>query len=131
MVDGMYHGIFTLLSAQNLNGTIGNNFIGIHIEGGACSALNGIYNECIVKSPRCNLITGLHNGAGNSFVQKTNLTVGNGRSLLNICHTVNNFRMHVKTCNVKIFRCPQRLNPIIYVTWYVLDTDGILLCPVG
>jgi GTP-binding protein len=60
MIIGMHDGVVTLLTAQDLDGTVGNDFIGIHVSSGTCAALNGVGDELVCKLAGENFIACLH-----------------------------------------------------------------------
>ena len=126
MVVGIDDGIVTLVAAQQLNGPVRDDLIGIHIDGGTRTALNGIYNELLMELTGQDLVAGLYNGIRNVLVQEVYFTVDNGCGLFNISQAVDNFRMHVQPGNMEVFGSPEGLYAIINVLGNILCADGVL-----
>ena len=127
MVVGMYDGVIALLAAQKLDGAVGDDLIGIHIDRGSGAALNRIHDEILMMLTGQNLVAGLDNRVGNLLVQQVNLTVGDCGSLLDVSQAVDDFRMHIQSGNMEVLCGTQGLDAVIYVFRYVFGTDGVFL----
>ena len=102
MVVGVYDAVITLLAAQKLNGTVGNDFVGVHVQRSSGASLDRIHDKVLVELSFQNLIAGLHDRIGNLFINDAHLAVGDGSGLLDICQAVNDLRMHGKTGDMKV-----------------------------
>ena len=127
MVVGMYDGVIALLAAQKLDGAVGDDLIGVHIDGGSGAALNRVHDEILMMLTGQNLVAGFHDGVGDLLVQQVNLAVCNSSSLFNISQAVDNLRMHIQSGDMEVLCSTQGLDAVIYVFRYVFGTDGILL----
>ena len=125
MVIWVYNIIIAFFATEDLNGSVGNDFVSIHVKGSSGTALNWVYDKIIMEFSGNNFITGLNNRICDLFVQQTYLAVGNGTGFLDISQTVDNLRVHVQSGNVKVFCRSQGLDTIIYVFRNVLGSDGI------
>ena len=43
------NGVIALLAAENLDCTVGNNFVGVHIGSSTCAALDGVANKLVME----------------------------------------------------------------------------------
>ena len=102
MVIGVYNAVITFLAAQDLDGTVGDNLIGIHVQRSSCTSLNRIYDKVLMELSLQDLITGFYDRIGDLFVKKTYLTVGDSCCFFDISQAVDDLRMHAKTGDMKV-----------------------------
>ena len=84
MVIWVYNIIIAFFATENFNGSVGNDFVGIHVKGSSGTALNWVYDKIIMEFSGNNFITGLNNRIGNFLVQQPHLAVGDGTGFLDI-----------------------------------------------
>ena len=126
VVVGMHQGIIALGAAQDINGAVGDDLVGVHVHRRARAALNGIHDKVIVQPAVDNFVAGFYDGGGNFLVQETCLAVSDGGSLLNVSEAVDKFRVHGQSGDVKVLRGTEALHSIVDVFRNILGSDGIL-----
>ena len=130
MVVGVDQAVVPLLAPQQLNGPVGDDLVGVHVQAGARAPLDGVHNEGVVELAVHNLPAGVDNGVGHLLVQKPNLIVGDGRGHLDLRNGVDDLRVHGQPRNVKVLRRPQGLHPIVDVLGHRPLPHQIVLRPV-
>ena len=115
MVVGMYDAVIALLSAQDLDGTIGNDLIGIHIDGGAGTALDLIADKLIVEFSLHDLAAGLADGFADIFTDDLVVIIGQGAGHLDLRQAFDKLRQQGPSGNMKIFVSSQRLHSVISI----------------
>ena len=75
MIIGVDDGIIAFFSAQKLNGSVGNDLVGVHIGRGTGTALNGVYNKLTVQLSGYDFITGADNSLTDLFTALRRLSV--------------------------------------------------------
>ena len=120
MVVGADYKVVSLLAAQNLDGTVGNHLVGIHVQGCARPALNGVNNKVLMKPAFQNLVACLYNCLRRLFLQQSDFAVGDCRRLFYVCKTVDDFRVHIQTGNLEILCRAHGLYPIVYIFRHIL-----------
>ena len=119
--------VIALFPTQDLDRTVCNDFICIHVQRSSGAALDRVYDKLIVQLSGNDLVAGLGNGRCPLLIQLTHLKVGDGRRLFNLRHTVDQFRMHFQPRYIKILISTKRLNPIIGILRHFLFSDRIVL----
>ena len=115
MIIGIHQGVVPLFPSQQLDGPVGDDLVGVHVETGARAPLDGIHDEGLVELARRNLVTGADDGVRHPFVQQADLIVGDGRRLFDLGNGVDDLRVHGQPRDVKVFRRPQGLYAVIHV----------------
>ena len=130
MVVGVDQGVVPLLAPQQLNGPVGDDLIGVHVQAGARAPLDGVHNKGVVELAVHNLPAGLDNGAGHPFVQQSDLVVGDGRGHFDLRDGVDNLRVHAQPRDGKVLRRPQGLHPVVDVLGHRPLPHQIMLRPI-
>ena len=128
MVVGMDDGIIALLAAQDLNGPVGDHFVGIHIGRGARAALDGVDDELVVQLAFDHLVAGLDDGVGDLGIQGAGMLVGNGRCLFDLGQADDQLVMHRVAGDGEIQLAAQGLHAVVCVYGDFQCTDGIGFC---
>jgi hypothetical protein len=81
MIIGMYDGVIALFSAQNLNGSVGDDFIGVHVGGSSGPALDCVYDKLVEELACDDLVTSLQDSFSDFFVQHIGGHIGHGSGL--------------------------------------------------
>ena len=115
VVVGVDQGVVPLLPAQQLDGPVGDDLVGVHVQAGARAALDGVHDERLVEPARRNLIAGPHDGVGHPLVQQADLQVGDGGGLLDLRDGVDLLRMYGQPGDGKVLRRPQGLDAVVDV----------------
>lgn len=68
MVVWMNDRVVTLLAAENFDSAVGDDFVGVHVRGGACASLDWVAQELVMELTGNDLIAGLADGVLNLFV---------------------------------------------------------------
>ena len=125
IIIGMDEGIIAFFASQNLDGDVSNHFIGIHVERGTGSALDGVQDELVQVFPFQELIAGCHDGVCCSRLQCASPPIGHRTGFLDVSQASDHGRMSGLPGNMEIFMSTQRLHSIIGVPGDVFLTDGI------
>ena len=125
MVVGMHNGIIALLAPQQLNGTVGNDLVGIHVGCGTCAALDGIADKLVMEFTLQDLITGLADGFTDGTVQLPHRMVGDGAGLLDLGHGFDKLPAQTLAGDPEIFAAPQGLHTVIGIYGHLLLPYGI------
>ena len=126
MVQGMHKVIVSFSSAQNLNGSVGDDLVDIHIRGSACSSLKSADNKFPVKFSAANFFAGFNNGLGLLLRQLPQTAINQSCGLLNQGHFINQPQIDAFASQVKVFRSPLGVDSIILNFRYPPLTQGIL-----
>ncbi|MND86971.1 hypothetical protein D3C80_789560 [compost metagenome] len=84
MVVGVKTGIIAFFVAKQFERTVGNDLIGIHVGGGAGSALDFIHHELPVQRAGADFAAGFGNGFHSFGVQQAQFVICARRRLLHI-----------------------------------------------
>ncbi len=113
MVIGAEKCVIALGPSEDLQGSIGNHLVHIHVERGSSAGLENVYNELICHLPGQNLITGSHNGPAPLFIQPPQFLKGHGSAPF--YHRVGSDEegMGLPTAHREVFRGSPGLNAVI------------------
>ena len=125
MIIGVDDGIIAFFSAQKLNGSVGNDLVGVHIGRGTGTALNGVYNKLTVQLSGYDFITGADNGLTDLLIKNMGSHIGHGCGLFDPGQIVDKSRMKRASCNIEIMFCPKTLHTVICFCRNLHSTDGI------
>ena len=96
MIIGMDQVITSLLIPQQLQREIGHNLIGVHVDGGASTALEEVERELVHAAPLLeDRIAGGNNCVGNIFGENAQFAVCQGSSLFYLNHSPDEFGLIV------------------------------------
>src|SRR5699024_8210791 len=115
VIVGVDQRIIAFFAAQDLDGPVGDDFVGVHVQGGAGAALDRIHDKIVMEFSWDDLVAGLDNGGGSLFIKNSDLAVGDGRSFFYVCQAVDDLGMHVKACNRKVLRGAEGLYSVVNV----------------
>ena len=121
----MYQGVIPFFASQQFDGDVGNHFIGIHIERGTGTALDGVQDELIQVLACQHFVTGSYNGVRLGRLQCASPTIGCRTGFFDQGQAFDHRRMGGLTGNMKIFVGTQGLHTIISVRGDVFLTDRI------
>ena len=93
MVIGIDGCIVAARAAQKLQRDVGDDFIGIHVGGGAGTALQHVDNEVVETFTCDDQIAGRDDGVGNVRLQRAKIAVGHGGRLLHHGKRLHEFRI--------------------------------------
>ena len=127
MIVGIDQRVVALFAPQQLNGPVGNDLVGVHVQAGARPALDGVHDEFLMELALGDLLAGTHNSIGYPFVQQADLIVGNSGGFFDLCDGIDDLRMHRQAGNMEIFGRPQGLNPVIDVLGQSALPNGVVL----
>ena len=119
--------IIAFLSAEQFNGTVGNDLVGVHVQRRAGAALDRINDKLVVPFPLDDFVARFYDSVGAVFVQLADLKVGNGGGFFDLRHADDHFRMNFQPGNAEVFFSPQRLHAIIGVNRHFAFADRIVL----
>ena len=104
--------------AENFQGPVAEDFIHIHVDGSAGTALDGIQRELVVHLSADYIIRCFHNGAADGLIHAAGFHIGEAGCFLHSSHGLNEIRIQVGTGNLEIFLSPHGLNSVIYIIRY-------------
>ena len=93
MVIGIDGRIVAARAAEKLERDVGDHFIGIHVGGGAGTALQHVDHEMAVTFTRDDRIAGRDDGSGNVRLQRAEIAIGHGCRLLDHGERLHEFRI--------------------------------------
>ena len=117
--------VVTLLAAENFDGAVGDDFVGVHVRGGACASLDWVAQELVMELTGNDLIAGLADGVLNLFVHLAYHAVADCTGFFDLSHRVDELRLQLLAGDVEVFRAAQRLYAIVSVNWDFSFTDGV------
>ena len=126
MVVRVHERIVALDAAEQLNGAVGDDLVGVHVDGRSRAALNGIDDELLAEPSSKNFVAGADDRVRPGYVEQTRLAVGERRRLFDAGKAPDQLRVHPQPRDGKILRGAERLHAVIYVRRYVLRADGVL-----
>ena len=125
MIIGMDDGIIALLAAQDLDGPVGNDLVGVHIGRGAGAALDGVDDELVMELAVDDFVAGGDDGVGDLGIQSAGMLVGHGRGLLDLSQADDQQLMHGMAGDGEVLMAAQGLDAIVSVNRHFQGTDGI------
>ena len=125
VIVGIDQRIIAFFAAQDLDGPVGDDFVGVHVQGGAGAALDRIHDKIVMEFSCDDLVAGLDNGGGSLFIKNSDLAVGDGRGFFYVSQAVDDLGMHVKACNRKVLRGAEGLYSVVNVFRNIFYADGI------
>ena len=120
--------IFTFLVTHQLQPDIGQHFVGIHVDGGACTALVNVYRELVhAFAVIQDFITCSNDGVRYTFRDGLQLFVCQSSGLLNHYHAAHKFRdvTDFVVADVEVFNRSQSVNTIVGFGWNFPGTQQI------
>ncbi len=128
MIIGMQILILAFIITQDFQTAIGNHFVGVHIGGGAGTALKHVNGELVVQFAVQNFITGLGYGFHPGLINPAQFMIGHGRSLFDhgqrFDHVFKIIDMYAG--DGKIFHGALGLHAIIYIIGNVTCSQGVM-----
>lgn len=115
--------IFTFLVTHQFQTDIGQNFVGVHVDGGTRTTTVNVYRELIhAFSVIQDFITRRDDGICHTLRNGLQLFVGHCRCLFNHYHTANKFRniADFAVANVEVFNRSQSVDTVVGVRWNFL-----------
>ena len=125
MVVGVDNAVIALDAAQQFNGPVGNDLVGVHIGRRARAALDGVHNELVVELAADDLVTGGDDGLGLFLIQGSGVAVGHGGGLFDLGQADNQQLVHGVAGDGKILLGPQGLDAVIGVGRDFQCADGV------
>jgi hypothetical protein len=125
MIVGVDNGVVTFLTAQNLNGAVGDDFICIHVSGRTCTALDGVADKLVMKLSGKNLVTNLANGIFDFGVKFSHVVVANCAGFFDFGKGIDELSSESLTGYLKVFKPSQGLNTVVSIDRYLLGTNRV------
>ena len=115
--------------AHNLEGTVSDNLVSVHIGGSTCTALNHIAGEVVVVLALHNLTASLSNTLILSLGQKAELVVSLSSAKLGHCQTVDEqgVVVEVETADGEVYDTAQCLHAIESLNGHLHLTEKVAL----
>ena len=127
MVIRVHNAVIALGAAENFDGAVCDDLIGIHVERGTGAALNRVDNELIVQLAVDDFVAGFDDCACALLRELADLKVRDRSGLLDLGNADNELRMHLEPGDVEILMRAERLHAVIGVNRDFFFTDRIVL----
>ena len=108
-------GIVALCAAENFDGAVGDNLVGVHVHAGACAALNGINEKLIVKIAFDDLVAGLTDCLSDWKRNLTVVCVQHCSGFLDLRDGNDHFVIHAAAADGKVLNGSQGLNAVVCI----------------
>ena len=102
VVVWIYEGVVALFTAEDLDRTVRDDLVRVHVEARACAALDRVDDEGVAELAGDDLVTGLYDSVRDLLVEETDLEVRDGGGLLDFYDGVDDFRMHLQSGDVEV-----------------------------
>ena len=129
VVVGVDQRIIALFAAQDLDGAVGDDLVGVHIGAGARAALDGIDDELIVQPARDDLIARLLDGAGHLLPDGAGGQVGARAGLFDPGDADDHIPLQALAGDGKVFRRADGMDAVVNILGNVHFPDDIVLNP--
>ncbi|MNI37567.1 hypothetical protein D3C73_916610 [compost metagenome] len=130
IINGMDDAVIAFRPAQELNGTVGNNLVHIHIAAGSRSPLIGINDQMRVQTAVQNLFTCRKNGLNLLLRQGKVSPVHLGRCLFDPGDRMHQLRVRRPCSGCEVLLCPRGMNAVIGILRHRQAAQCIALHPV-
>jgi hypothetical protein len=127
IVDGVDLIIGSRLEAQDHQGAVGDNFVGVHIDRCAGSALNGFNDKLVMPFALYDFPGSPGHSHGLAPLQDPRLHIGQGASLFYHGQGNNQLRVEPVTADRKVFLRPHTMKTIVSIAANDPLTKRVLL----
>ena len=127
MVVGVEDGVVAAAAAQDFNGAVGDDLVGIHMEADAGAGLVHVHHELVVEGAAHDLFGGLDDGTGAALVQQAQFPVGERGRLLDHSHRLDEARVGVQTADGVVLDRALRLDAVVSVSGHLFFSQRIFL----
>ena len=121
----MDYGVVAQFTAQNFNGAVCNDLVGVHVGSSAGAALNGVADKLVVMLAFQDLVTDQRDGVFDLLVQLAHVIVTNGASLLDLCQGVDELGAQLLAGDLEVFTAAHRLDAVVDVHRDMFFADGV------
>ena len=131
VVVGMQVVVLSFDMSHNLEATVGNHLVHVHVGTGAGSSLNKIDRKLIMKITVHDFFAGLHNRVGLGLVEVAELVIRQGTGLFDHGKRANELG-EVRNRNagyIKVLDGTHRLNAVVAIVGDLLIAEQIMLHP--
>ena len=131
VIVGRDHVIGATLLVGELERTVRDHFVGVHVGGGAGASLNHVHQKMLVMSPGAYFAGGTNDDLGVLLVEETELEVGLGGGFLDRGERFDEHREFTEwnTGDREILERPQRLHTVQRFIRHVALAEEIVLLP--
>ena len=114
--------------AEQLEGTVGNDFVGIHVGRGAGAALDDVHHELFVQLAVDDFSAGGDDGLATGGIEQAELLVGERGGLLDLGQGTNQVGIDRdrNAGDREVFQCAQGMHPVIGTDRDVAITQQIV-----
>ena len=123
--------ILALVMAQDLEGAVRNDLVGIHVHRGAGATLHHVHGELVVEFAIDNLLTGLDDGVRDGAVEHAQFGIGLGGGHFHIGDRddVLGIVVHPRRGDLVVVECALSLDAVVGVGGYLEFAQEIAFYP--
>ena len=121
-------GVVAERPAQDFDGAVGNDLIGVHVKADAGAGLKNVNHKFFVPLTGRNLIGGLNDGAGDFRIDQSQIAIGRRRSFLHHAKGRNQRRVSAHPGNGIVLHRAHGLNSVIDVGRDFFGAKRIFFC---
>ena len=125
MVVWMNDAVIALYAAEDFDCAVCDDFVSSHVCSGACTALDWVTQELVVQFAGNDFVTSLADSIFDLFVYFAYLIVADSAGFFDLCHGVDELRLHFLTGDVEVFTATHRLYAVVSVYWNLFFSDGV------
>ena len=109
--------VFAFFVAEDFQGTVGDDFVGVHVGGGARPALDHVHQELVVQFAANDFVAGGADGVFDFAVQRADFVVGERGGFFHLCEGVDEGAelVEVHAGDVEVFQGAQGLDAVVGV----------------
>ena len=127
MIVGVDDRVVAFCPSQTLNGAVGDDFVGVHVGGCTCTALDGVADKLVMKLSGKNLVTNLANGIFDFGVKFSHVVIANCAGFFDFGKGIDELSSESLPGYLEVFKSSQGLNTVVSIDWNMLGTNGVLL----
>ena len=125
MVVWMNDAVIALYAAEDFDCAVCDDFVSSHVCSGACTALDWVAQELVVQFAGNDFVTSLADSIFDLFVHFAYLIVADSAGFFDLCHGVDELRLHLLTGDVEVFTATHRLYAVVSIYWNLFFSDGV------
>lgn len=125
VIVGMDDGVVAARAAENFDGAIGDDFVGVHVEGDAGAGLVDVDEELIVQFAGDDFVGGANDGVGDFCGDEFEFAIGEGGGFFDAADRFDEQRVGAIAADGIIFDGALRLNAVVGFGGDLAFAEGI------